>query len=246
MTAIDAVQEVRSEFRPAAGIGVCVSVAAHPAQPAWFEPDHWGARAAPVEVGGRGAAWFIDSGRGRWVLRRYRRGGLVARVSQDRYLFTGEQRVRSVAEFRLLARLRALGLPVPAPVAAMYVRRAGMYRAALLIERIENVRPLSAWLVQEAPAGMWDMVGRTLARFHAAGVDHADLNANNILVADQAVWLIDFDRGQLRAADGAWRQGNLDRLQRSLQKLGGIAADAVWRSGWQRALQAYAGEGGAG
>src|SRR4029453_11025308 len=65
---------------------------------------------------------------GRWVLRHYRRGGLIAKLSQDSYLWTGAARTRSFAEWRLLAELRRRGLRVPAPIAARYVRGLFTYR----------------------------------------------------------------------------------------------------------------------
>jgi len=40
-----------------------------------------------------------------------------------------------------------------------------------------------------------------------------------LLDAD-TVWLIDFDRGELRTPARDWQQANLARLQRSLRKLG--------------------------
>ena len=76
-----------------------------------------------------------------------------------------------------------------------------------------------------------------LARFHRAGLDHADLNAHNILLdAAGNPWLIDFDRSR-RRADGSWRQSNLDRLARSLAKLSG-GGDG-WRPGFARLHAAY-------
>jgi len=48
----------------------------------------------------------------------------MARFSDDRYLWTGEARVRAITEYRLLARLTDLGLPVPRPLGARY-RRVG-------------------------------------------------------------------------------------------------------------------------
>ena len=90
---------------------------------AMFEPKFWADRGELAAVsGGRGATWFLESGPRRWVLRHYRRGGFVARLSQDRYLWAGEERVRSFAEYRLLADLAERGLPVPRPVAARYQR----------------------------------------------------------------------------------------------------------------------------
>src|ERR1700691_558999 len=79
-----------------------------------FEAQFWAGRGGSSPVGGgRGAGWFIDRGTEQWVLRHYRRGGFVARLSEDRYLWTGEARVRAFAEYRLLADLAARGMPVP-------------------------------------------------------------------------------------------------------------------------------------
>ena len=66
----------------------------------------------------------------------------------------------------------------------------------------------------------WAAIGRCLRRFHDAGVQHADLNAQNIMLGAQGeVWVLDFDRGRLREP-GAWRERVLDRLARSLAKIG--------------------------
>ena len=79
-----------------------------------FDPGYWDKRGCVTgEAVGRGSAWFIDAPFGAVVLRRYLRGGLIARISRDRYLFTGWARSRPVAEFRVLERLAAAGLPVP-------------------------------------------------------------------------------------------------------------------------------------
>ena len=49
---------------------------------ALFDPQFWAARGDSPPVGaGRGAAWFIASGPEHWVLRHYRRGGFMARIS---------------------------------------------------------------------------------------------------------------------------------------------------------------------
>lgn len=234
--------EQRREFG-AGCVLLCASEFAGSAIPDWFDAKLWGDAAQPVSEGGRGAAWFIRRDEGDWVLRHYRRGGLVARISRDRYLWAGEASVRSVAEFRLLQRLRELGLPVPRPIAAMYWRRGLGYGAGLIVERIASARPMTM-LLDDGDRAEWAQIGATIARFHHQGVEHADLNANNILLGEAQVCLIDFDRGRLHAGNsgGAWQQANLDRLARSLRKLGGDAADAPWRSGYAALCDAYAAE----
>ena len=197
-----------------------------------FDPQFWRARGELIAAAaGRGSAWFIasgdhESGERQWVLRHYRRGGFIARLSPDRYVWAGEDRVRAFAEWRLLDIMRQRGLPVPKPVAARYQREGAWYRCDLITERIVDAEPLSSALARGALAeSAWRAAGAAVARLHHAGVDHADLNAHNVLLdADGAVSVIDFDRGRLRAPGGAGTQGiwvwrNLARLRRSLAKI---------------------------
>ena len=227
-------------FRDERGTGAIVVDRARlpQASAAWLAPVPWDAAAEPVARGGRGAAWFVGGDFGQAVLRHYRRGGLAARLSADRYLWLGQARVRSLAEFRLMADLHASGLRVPAPLLAGYWREGIAYRAAILVERIEGARPFSEWLSQpDSP--VWEAAGLSIAHLHHAGVEHADLNADNLLVDPLGrVWIIDFDRGVRRAPESGWREGNLRRLARSLAKLSrGGSQD--WERGFARLRSAY-------
>ncbi len=187
-------------------------------------PDMW-ADAQPLGGrGGRGAALLVRGPFGEGVLRHYRRGGLVGRCNQDSYLFLGESNVRCVREFRLLVELHRRGLPVPQPVFARWQRRGLFYRADLLTRLVPAARTLAECLQQARDRVPWRLIGATIARFHHEGVFHADLNAHNILLdAPGSIWLIDFDRGRLRRSARAWQEANLRRLQRSLDKLGGVS-----------------------
>ena len=54
-----------------------------------FSVDYWKARQALAgEAVGRGSAWFIDAPFGPVVLRKYLRGGWVAKISRQSYFFT--------------------------------------------------------------------------------------------------------------------------------------------------------------
>jgi len=182
---------------------------------------------------GRGSAWFIAAAPGATaqVLRHYRRGGLVARLVEDRYLWTGADRTRGFRELALLARIETLGLAAARPVAARYERLGAWYRADLLTVAIDGARPLADLLGGDCGAVPWERVGATIRAFHDAGIRHADLNARNVLVAaDGSVHLIDFDRGT-EARAGNWCAANLARLARSLAKFGGPdTRSAEWRA----------------
>jgi 3-deoxy-D-manno-octulosonic acid kinase len=191
----------------------------------WFDPEYWRERAAlSTQAGGRGGVAIITTPAGECVLRHYRRGGMVAALMGDRYLWTGADRTRSFAEFRLLQAIAKLGLPAPEVVAARYQRMGLHYRADLITRRIPETQTLAGCLAGgRLDAELAQEVGALVARFHRAGVWHADLNAHNVLVAASALYLIDFDRGRLRAPGQGWRMANLQRLRRSLFKLGAAA-----------------------
>ena len=221
MTGFDA-NEHLTPFREGRGYGAILFDRTQVRQPDphWFDAAHWGDAAVRVNEGGRGGAWFLDLGEGEAFLRHYLRGGLAAKFSRDAHLWRGIQHVRSFEEFRLLRQLRTKKLPVPLPFAAWYRREGLHYRAAILMQRLHGVHSLAALAARgEAP---WDAAGVLIARFHRGGLDHADLNAHNLLFdADGQGWMIDFDRSRLRIPATAWREANLLRLQRSLRKLDG-------------------------
>lgn len=215
--------------------------------PEMFSPAYWVERGAHREfTGGRACVSFIRAGDAHWVLRHYRRGGLAAKLLSDQYLWLGAERTRCFAEWRLLARLVRLGLPVPAPVGARYVRAGMFYRADLITEQL----PPAETLARALPGPMvldlarWRSVGETIARFHAHGVHHADLNAHNILLGQDssAVYVLDFDRGRIRTR-GNWEADVLARLKRSLVKVQtaqGLGEAAFGERQWEWLMAGYA------
>lgn len=213
------------------------------ADPALFEAATWpGAPAAPGYSGGRGATLFIAHEGQRWVLRHYHRGGTIGRVLNDEFLWLGEERTRCFREWRLLAYLHDLGLPVPRPVAARYRRRGLIYTADLLTALIPDVEPLSTRLARgPVTADIWAAVGRCVSAFHRAAVFHADLTAHNLQIdTANRIFLLDFDRGLVRSDDGNWRQANLARLHRSLTKIRDAGGLEFTPREWRWLLEGYA------
>ncbi len=210
------------------------------ADAALFEPGHWQEQGAVTgTAGGRGTAWFVTApADGEWVLRHYHRGGLPGRVIRDRYLYTGMHQTRAWREWHLLYLMSQRGLPVPRPVAARICRHGLGYSADIITERVPGARPLSAFLPEQAATVPWHAVGEAIRRIHDAGVFHADLNAHNILVGADEVYIIDFDRGSLRGGV-QWKAENLARLKRSLDKLAGNRNPEVEARGWPALLSAY-------
>ncbi len=209
--------------------------------PEWFEPRFWKDKGAvTAAAGGRGAAYFIKIDDRNLVLRHYRRGGAMAALLGDRYRWHGEASTRPFTEWRLTYRLHRAGLPVPAPVGARYRQDGTSYSGDILTERLPTVGSLAECLRTGAlSVTTWIAIGRCIRRFHDLGVDHADLNAHNILLSEEQIYLVDFDRCRLRRP-GLWSDGNLVRLRRSLEKITwGLPAERFSESDWHGLLDGY-------
>lgn len=207
-----------------------------------FSPDYWLEKGKiEGQAKGRGTTFFINNTSRHWVLRHYRRGGLIGKLIRDKYLFSGLVKTRAFQEFSLLAKMRHLGLNVPKPVAAHVYQRGPFYQADLITERINNAHDVHFELTQ-APlsADNWQAIGQAIAELHAHQVYHHDLNIRNIMRdSDGHVWIIDFDRCRIRQGNG-WKQDNLDRLLRSLHKELQRTQPFHWQpDDWPHLLQGY-------
>lgn len=192
------------------------------AGPALFEIEAWVRRGQVMgEAKGRGTSHFVTDGKYCYVLRHYLRGGVLANVVHDRYLWLGLSRARAWQEWQLLYRMFQMGLPVPRPVAARVIRSKGYYRADLLTLMVPMSHSLASLLeARSISEDLWKRIGRCLRLFHNADIFHADLNAHNILIDhDRNVYLIDFDKGKARIGTAFWKGFNLSRLHRSLLKV---------------------------
>jgi len=211
-----------------------------------FDPEYWEKQNAVTgKARGRGCAWFLDTDFGAAVLKQYLRGGWAARVSRDRYVFSGFERTRPVMEFRMLEKLGGEELPVPQPLAAMCRRDGGFYSGWILTQRIPCVEPLAEQVAaREGDREIWRAVGACIRRFHRFGLVHADLNARNILVDEAGViHLIDFDRSRISPGNERAFEANLLRLRRSLEKIWPESFGTDLESCWFQLGEGYAAGG---
>jgi 3-deoxy-D-manno-octulosonic acid kinase len=187
----------------------------------WFDPAEWRrAGAVAIETSGRGEVLIVAHASETWVLRHYRRGGLVARVIDDHYLWLGAERTRAFREWRLLRKLTAAGLPVPRPVAAHVYRTGVIYTADIITAYLAGTHKLSWYISQgRAPADCWRRIGAMIRSVHDHGVDHPDLTAHNVLLDETGnTFLVDFDNAEIKPP-GAWQRLGMERFNRSLRKV---------------------------
>ncbi len=214
-----------------------------------FSADYWQARGAITgSAQGRGTTWFFQHNQQEFVLRHYRRGGMVGQILNDEYVYLGKEKTRAYQEFHLLHTMHnALALPVPQPAAA-HIKTSGLiYRADIITTRIQDAQSAVAILKNNAlDMALWKKVGAIVRRFHDNNIYHHDLNANNILIdAKEKVWLIDFDRGRLmprKQNNTSWKQSNIARLHRSLVKEQNRHETLHWSpESWNCLLEGYNG-----
>ncbi len=179
------------------------------------------------------------------MLRRYRRGGLIGKVLVDRYLFSS----RPFRELAVLALARSRNVPVPEVIGASSARAGFLwYRGRIVTRLIEGSVTLPVFIGRNRGdtnrlAAILKRAGAVIRLMHDAGIDHADLNMNNILVDKMgAVYIIDFDKATAHRELGQrGRIRNLKRLLRSLRKLKS-AGQPLEDSDFSLIIRGYAGD----
>jgi 3-deoxy-D-manno-octulosonic acid kinase len=165
---------------------------------------------------GRGQVSRFPLSSGEGVLRRYRRGGLIARLSKDR--FWGN---RMLAEFRVHVALYQQGFPVPEPLGVVWERRGLLYRGAIATRSLEARTLLDYLNSSETKASLLVLCGQRIREMHDLGVWHADLQVKNIMTDGSKIWILDFDNARMgKPLSDRARSRNLLRLRRSLEKHG--------------------------
>jgi 3-deoxy-D-manno-octulosonic acid kinase len=205
--------------------------------PEFWEPDP----EFEASSGGRGGSCLIKVDGRKAVLRRYRRGGVVARLLSDQYLWLGQARTRPWQEWDVLERARAEGLPVPEPLAACTCRSLLWYRAALVTAYLDGTEMMTQRLRREhLSRKSWFDLGALFKRMHAVGIRHADLTPDNILMdADDRFYLVDFDMARLMPRLDDWQWQPLYRFQRALDKRHRHQALNFSEDDWQALMDGY-------
>jgi 3-deoxy-D-manno-octulosonic acid kinase len=159
--------------------------------------------------------------------------------------------LRPLQELALTAEVRRRGVDAAEVLAARVDGRL-VYRGVLVTAEVPGAVPLIEALRAAPDADgrrtLAERAGGAVARLHDAGVWHADLNMNNVLVpadAPGALVFVDFDRARLSAGPltAAARRQNLRRLRRSLEKLDphGALGGAVESGAFREAYDTTAG-----
>ena len=211
-------------------------------RPEQFDISHWQQRPGyEVISSGRGGSVRIELDGRAAILRRYHRGGVVGKFLNDQYLWMGKTLSRPWREWKILQRAQGAGLPVPEPIAASICRSGLCYRASLITAFLNETETLTHRLQQTAlKPGYWHAIGILIKRMHVAGIRHADLTSDNILIDSQdQFYLIDFDMARVMNHIDDWQWRPLYRLQRSIEKRDRNRKLYFEEDNWQELMDGY-------
>ncbi|MBL7002395.1 MAG: 3-deoxy-D-manno-octulosonic acid kinase [Gammaproteobacteria bacterium] len=204
-----------------------------------FEVEYWLKQVDSVALtAGRGSSVKFELDEHAYVLRNFLRGGLIAKLFYDQYLWFGEYASRAYQESRVIQYAIDQQVPV-APCIAYCIEKQGLfYRQSIITKFIENQGTLADVLQRQAlTQTQWTGIAKVIIQLHQALINHADLNANNILLDDQwGAHIIDFDKATIMTDRSSWCDQNLQRLKRSLDKLKPTYYD---QQQWKMFLTAY-------
>jgi len=170
-------------------------------------------------AGGRVRHALVSTKGEEWVLKAYRRGGLLGRWNSERYWGSS----RFLDELVVAAHAERSGVAT-AEVLALIVERAGLgsVRAWLVTRYLHGAKPLGDYFGTPEQRAVFRAAGQVVRRMHLAGIDHHDLHLGNIMGSLEdgraQAYIVDWDRARV-LSDGAWSPyGNLSRLWRSVLK----------------------------
>lgn len=172
------------------------------------------------EINGRGETYEIELEGRRFILKNYIRGGLISKISHDKYLFDSMASTRSVKEYNFLYILFKKGLPVPKPAALKVIKNKFTYTASLITCKIQNNGTLHDFIMnKKMNLDLWNSLELTLEKFYNENVYHSDLNSKNIIIDQKNnFYLVDFDNSYFFYKKKLFKK-SLIRLERSLSKL---------------------------
>jgi len=176
---------------------------------------------APLSTdSGRGPIKLIHHPKSLIVERRYLHGGLHRFFFPDLFFVTR----RAQREYQIHRKLFNAGLATVEPVgwAEQPSVLPGFRRYSYYSRFLPDAKTLAVWLAEDGLDGnQLCQMAAILHQLFQDGVQHADLNLNNWLVAAGKIYIIDFDKAHAtRLEPEVYLAACLKRMARSAKKLG--------------------------
>lgn len=169
-----------------------------------------------LSASGRDTVYVFDFEDGKAVIREYCRGGAIRWLTTRTFILVN----RPLRELTILEYLFLHGFPCPEPLGIRWQRVGPLFRGAILTRLVEGENLLDILKKGIQPEEhVFHEIGVLIRRMHDLGVFHADLHLGNIILGNQGIYLIDFDKAkQFRLLSQRKRAQNLLRLYRSFRK----------------------------
>ena len=157
---------------------------------------------------GRGEIKRIELSEGSFILRAFKRGGLLSNINKSLFLRPISLKCSSMRPFiehSILLELQAVGVRVPSPVLSFTRIKFGLfYQGAIVTRELRNSKNLLALMMDDqlSTDGHYGLIecaynaGCEVAKIVDAGIFHADLHPGNILIVSNLVYVIDFDKAK--------------------------------------------------
>jgi len=137
---------------------------------------------------------FEDSASQRYVIKEYRRGGVLGRLLGNIHLRMGEG--RALRELKFLIKAKNFGVAVPEPVG--FIEEGGLvYKTWLILDEIPMSQSLSELGKNDSDSidRLIDEAASLIGKLIKARIFHVDLHPGNVLVdSSSRVFLLDFDK----------------------------------------------------
>lgn len=156
--------------------------------------DEWASHSVGP-LGGRAPVKHVSMGLlGPVVIKSYRRGGMMARLTRDRFTRVGKTRSRR--EFEFLTHAARAGVTVPTPL--IHVSEGFPFYRAWLVTREINGHGSFIDLTRKNPekaAELMPVISRNIQFLIQDNIHHVDLHPGNIILnGDGIPHIIDFDK----------------------------------------------------
>ncbi len=154
------------------------------------------------------------------IVKYYKRGGILRHFIKQVYLKTGKSRCEQ--EFEMLNKVRKLGISAPKPVAWAYQGRL-LYKGWIVIKEIENSISLADYTLaneKNIDKVLFEAIKQVKLLIDNK-ILHVDLHPGNLLVANNKIYIIDFDKSKVTNMNSKKLTNfYIERWQRAVHKHG--------------------------
>ncbi len=206
-----------------------------------------------ADLVGRAPLYQLELSGTRYLVRRFRHGGLLRRLTGRRFLDSQ----RPFRELVLSDSLLRLGIATPRVVAARAQSAGFGWKLEVMTQRMEGAIDLGEVLGRvrrgevepRARRRVLEALGDLVRRLHLHGMLHADLQPNNILVREAdlepgvsgqpELFLLDLDRSGFAKVGNAERRSQLERLYRHVARAEARHGSCLTLADYARFLRGY-------